>query len=97
MDLLELNVTIHIDTTELDVAIEKVNRLLSLLKIAKEMAGSRDDEEAELIYLLGEDRLKSIGECIAEIVRQNDLHKSPCICKKLFHYLSGVIVGWNPV
>jgi len=96
-ELLELNAAIHIDMAELDAAIEKANRLLVLLEKAKEMAGSQNGEEAELIGILGEDRLRSIGECVAEIVRQNGLHKSPYICKKLFHYLSNVIVGWNPV
>lgn len=44
MELLELTATIHFDTTELDVAIEKVNRLLVLLKEAKETAGSQGKE-----------------------------------------------------
>lgn len=55
------------------------------------------DTEQELIDLLGEDRLKEIGEQIAEIVRQHDLQRSPEVCKKLFSYLSSVIVGWNSV
>lgn len=54
-------------------------------------------EEEELALLLGEDRLKSIGEQVAEIVRQHGLHKSPDVCRKLFLYLSNVIDGWNCV
>ncbi len=57
----------------------------------------QNNEEAELIAILGEDKLKSMGECIVDILRQNGLHQSPCVCKKLFHYLSNVIVGWNSV
>lgn len=53
--------------------------------------------EAELLDLLGEERLKCIGEEIAEIVRQHGLQKSPDICRKLFSYLSDVIEGWNCV
>lgn len=45
MELLDLTATIHFDTTELDVAIEKVNRLISLLEKAREMAGSQDRGE----------------------------------------------------
>lgn len=44
MDLLELNATIHFDTTELDVAIEKANRLLALLQEAQKAAGSQNGE-----------------------------------------------------
>ena len=44
MDLLDLTATIHFDTTELNVAIEKVNRLLALLEKAQEIAGSQDRE-----------------------------------------------------
>ena len=53
--------------------------------------------EKELLNLLGEERLKCIGEQIAEIVRQHDLQRSPEICRKLFSYLSDVIDGWNCV
>ncbi len=55
------------------------------------------DLETELIALLGEGQLKEIGEQFAEIVRQHDLQKSHDICKKLFRYVSKVIVGWNSV
>ena len=53
--------------------------------------------EVELISILGADELKSIGEQIAEIVRQHGLQKSPDTCRKLFTYLSDVIDGWNCV
>lgn len=94
MELVDLNATSQVDTSENDAAIEKVNRLPSPKAKA---TGLQDNDEAELIDILGEDKLASIGESIVEIVRQNDLHKSPCICKKLFRYLSNVIVGWNSV
>ena len=51
--------------------------------------------EADLINLLGEERLKNIGEQIAEIVRAYGLQKSPAVCRKLFSYLSDVIDNWN--
>lgn len=53
--------------------------------------------EKELIASLGEERLKEIGEQIADIVRQHDLQKSPDVCRNLFCYLSNVIIGWNCV
>lgn len=53
--------------------------------------------EVELISILGADKLKSIGEQIAEIVRQHGLQKSPDTCRKLFTYLPDVIDGWNCV
>lgn len=53
--------------------------------------------ESELLSILGEDELKSIGEQIAEIVRQHGLQRSPDTCRKLFSYLSDVINGWNSV
>lgn len=42
MELLDLTATIHIDTAEIDAAIEKAKRLLALLKEAKETAGSQN-------------------------------------------------------
>lgn len=54
-------------------------------------------EEEDLIALLGADKLKDIGEQIAEIVRQHDLQKSPDVCRKLFDYFKEVIKGWNCV
>ena len=53
--------------------------------------------QVELISILGADELKSIGEQIAEIVRQHGLQKSPDTCRRLFNYLSDVIDGWNRV
>lgn len=53
--------------------------------------------EVELISILGADELKSIGEQIAEIVRQHGLQKSPDTCRRLFNYLSDVIDGWNRI
>ncbi len=53
------------------------------------------DDEIELTNILGANELKSIGEQIAEIVRQHDLQKSPDTCRKLFNHLSDVIDGWN--
>lgn len=53
--------------------------------------------EAELLSLLGEERLKKIGEQFAEIVRQHDLQKLPDVCRKLFSYMSDVIDNWNCV
>lgn len=44
MDLLDLNAVVHFDTTEIDAAIEKANRLLALLMEAKEAAGSQNEE-----------------------------------------------------
>lgn len=55
------------------------------------------NSESELLSILGEEELKSIGEEIAEIVRQHNLQKSPDTCRKLFNYLSDVIDGWNRV
>lgn len=40
MDLLELNATIHLDTKEIDEAIEKVERLLALLREISNKGGS---------------------------------------------------------
>lgn len=62
-----------------------------------EQRGEKVPKEQELISLLGEEKLKSIGEQIAEIVRQHGLHKSPDICRKLFSYLADVIDRWNCV
>ncbi len=69
------------------------------LKKARNAAGLTQQQmaENELIDILGEDTLKRIGEQIVEIVRQNNLHKSPIVCKKLFSYLSEIIIGWNSV
>ncbi len=50
-----------------------------------------------MIKILGEEQLKSIGEQLADIVRQHDLQKSPDVCRKLFAYMSDVIDGWNSV
>lgn len=44
MELLDLTATIHVDTAELDVAIEKANRLLMLLEKAKALAGSKNED-----------------------------------------------------
>ncbi len=41
MELLDLNAVIHLDLNEIDAAIEKVNRLLSLLQEVKKTAGSQ--------------------------------------------------------
>lgn len=51
--------------------------------------------EEELVALLGPDKLKNIGEQLAEIVRQHNLQKSPDVCRKLFNYFSDVTDGWN--
>lgn len=40
MDLLDFNATIHLEIKGIDVAIEKVERLLSLLKELQKTAGS---------------------------------------------------------
>lgn len=56
-----------------------------------------DMKEKELIVLLGADKLKNIGEQLAEIVRQHNLQRSPDVCRKLFDYFSDVITGWNCV
>lgn len=53
--------------------------------------------ELELVSELGTERLKEIGEDIAEIIRQNKLQHKPTLCKKLFAYVSCVIDGWNCV
>lgn len=53
--------------------------------------------EAWLLSVLGDGKLKKIGEQMAEIVRQHDLQKSPIVCRRLFSYLSDVIEGWNSV
>lgn len=58
---------------------------------------SEAEEEMTLLLVLGEKRLKEIGEQIAEIVRQHDLQKSPDLCRLLFSYVSNVIDGWNCV
>lgn len=41
MELLDLNATVHLDLSEIDAAIEKVNQLLALLTKVKE-SGSQD-------------------------------------------------------
>lgn len=51
--------------------------------------------ERELVALLGEDELKSIGEQIADVVRTHDLQQSPDVCRKLFRHMSNVIDGWK--
>ena len=51
--------------------------------------------ERELVVLLGEDELKSIGEQIADVVRTHDLQQSPDVCRKLFRHMSDVIDGWK--
>ena len=55
------------------------------------------DLESDLLKTLGEEQLKSIGEQIAEIVREHGLQHAPDVCRKLFFYLSDVIDGWNCV
>lgn len=42
LELLDLSAVVHLDLSEIDAAIEKVNRLLALLEKAKETAGSQD-------------------------------------------------------
>lgn len=53
--------------------------------------------EQQLITILGADELKSIGEQLAEVVRQHGLQHDPDTCKLLFSYMGLVIVGWNCV
>lgn len=53
--------------------------------------------EQQLVTILGEDELKSIGEQLAGVVRQHGLQHEPDICKLLFSYTGLVIVGWNCV
>lgn len=53
------------------------------------------ETERILIEALGEEQLKEIGEQIAEVIRKHKLQTSPQICRKLLHYLSDVIEGWN--
>lgn len=43
MDLFDLNAAVHLDLSEIDTAIEKVNRLLALLQEAKKTAGSQNE------------------------------------------------------
>ena len=40
MELFDLNAAVHLDLSEIDTAIEKVNQLLALLQETKEKAGS---------------------------------------------------------
>lgn len=42
VELLDLNATVHLDLSEIDKAIEKVNRLLSLLQEVKKASGSNE-------------------------------------------------------
>lgn len=44
MDVLDLNAVVHFDTSDIDEAIEKANRLLALLMEAKKAAGSQNRE-----------------------------------------------------
>ncbi len=53
--------------------------------------------ELDLVEELGEEKLKEIGQQLAEIVRQHNLQKSPDLCRKLFTYFSSVIDDWNCV
>lgn len=57
----------------------------------------QSNAEAELMELLTPEELQSIGESIADIVRQHHLQRSPDVCRKLFSYLSDVIDSWNSV
>ena len=53
--------------------------------------------ENHLISILGEEKLKKIGEQMAEIVMQHGLQRSPELCEDLLIYFSCVIFGWNSV
>lgn len=59
--------------------------------------GKGNVKEKDLIALLGADELKNIGEQLAEIVRQYNLHKNPDVCRKIFDYFLDVISDWNCV
>lgn len=50
--------------------------------------------ELKLAAVLGDEELKSIGEAIADIVRQHNLQDSPEVCKWLFAYILDIIDGW---
>lgn len=52
-------------------------------------------QEKQLLSILGPDGLKSIGEDIAEIVRQHNLQNDPDTCKELFDYMANVVRGWG--
>lgn len=51
--------------------------------------------ETQLLSVLGGEKLKEIGEQLAEVVVKHNLQTSPILCGELFTYMSGVIVGWN--
>lgn len=54
-----------------------------------------EEKEKELIYKIGADKLRNIGEEIAEIIRKYGLQNSPDICEKLLRYILEVVCGWN--
>lgn len=45
MELLDLNVAIHVDTSELEAAIEKTSRLLALLREVQDVTDSPQQEK----------------------------------------------------
>lgn len=47
MELLDLNATVHLDLHEVDMAIEKVSRLLALLQEAQKAVGSLDGTNSQ--------------------------------------------------
>lgn len=55
------------------------------------------DAERKLLEHLSAAELKNIGESIADVIRQHDLHHSPDVCRELFSYLADVIEAWNSV
>lgn len=63
----------------------------------KEVRIDQKDAEVELMKHLTPEELQSIGENIAEVIRQHHLQRSPDVCRKLFSYLSDVIDSWNLV
>lgn len=51
---------------------------------------------AEIETDLGAERTKHVIEDLALVIAQNELTRSPELCRKIFRYMSEVVTGWNP-
>lgn len=54
-------------------------------------------DEAVLVDLLGEEKLRAVCCDMAETIRKHGLTQSPATCEILFRYMSDVVNGWNCV
>ena len=63
----------------------------------KNCANVQADAEKVLTAHLTPENLQGIGEGIADLLRQYNLHRSPGMCRVLFNYFSDVVDSWNAV